>query len=327
LSYGYRPRRRKRTKPDAERAAKSAKRVKPVTKNDHRLKALAIKKSQIHIVGTPSLKLEGIPVFLDVEGMPDREFYYLVGLRYEWAGDQMEQSFWADGPESEREIWESCLRTLKAIGNAQIVSYGAYESRFLKQMKARYVRTPDEVEFVDRLIETSVNLLGCIYGKIYFPTFSNSLKEVGRYLGYEWSWPRASGAATPLLRRAWELAADDELKRKLIGYNMDDCRAASTVAHALLSISGGSPASMQSMSARWRSASNTPSASSWALCQSSIKSTVRRTGTIRGRRYSCGPIRRSDESPKNPKTGAKPCLLRRRSRSVTSQKYALNAVA
>jgi predicted RecB family nuclease len=239
LSYGYRPRRRKRTKPDAERAAKSAKRVKPVTKNDHRLKALAIKKSQIHIVGTPSLKLEGIPVFLDVEGMPDREFYYLVGLRYEWAGDQMEQSFWADGPESEREIWESCLRTLKAIGNAQIVSYGAYESRFLKQMKARYVRTPDEVEFVDRLIETSVNLLGCIYGKIYFPTFSNSLKEVGRYLGYEWSWPRASGAATPLLRRAWELAADDELKRKLIGYNMDDCRAASTVAHALLSISGG----------------------------------------------------------------------------------------
>ena len=95
------------------------------------------------------------------------------------------------------------------------------------------------MEFVDRLIETSVNLVGCIYGKIYFPTFSNSLKEVGRYLGFEWAWPRASGAAAPLLRRAWELGADDGLKRELIGYNMDDCRAAATVADALVRICGG----------------------------------------------------------------------------------------
>ncbi len=106
-------------------------------------------------------------------------------------------------------------------------------------MKERYISAPDDVEFVDRLIETSVNLVGCIYGKIYFPTFSNSLKEVGRYLGFEWTWPRASGAAAPLLRRAWELGADDGLKRELIGYNMDDCRAAATVADALVRICGG----------------------------------------------------------------------------------------
>ena len=239
LSYGYRPRRRKRTRPDAERSTKSAKRAAPVVKNDHKLKALAIKKNQIHVVGAPSLKFEGVPTFLDVEGMPDRDFYYLVGLRFECDGEQVERSFWADGLDGERAMWENCLRTLKAIGNAQIVSYGAYETRFLRQMKERYISAPDDVEFVDRLIETSVNLVGCIYGKIYFPTFSNSLKEVGRYLGFEWTWPRASGAAAPLLRRAWELGADDGLKRELIGYNMDDCRAAATVADALVRICGG----------------------------------------------------------------------------------------
>jgi hypothetical protein len=74
------------------------------------------------------------------------------------------------------------LETLKAMGNVQIVSYGAYETRFLKRMKERYTSAPGDIEFVGRLIETSVNLVGCIYGKIYFPTFSNSLKEVGRYL-------------------------------------------------------------------------------------------------------------------------------------------------
>ncbi len=171
--------------------------------------------------------------------MPDRDFYYLVGLRFESCGEKVEHSFWADGLDGERVIWENCLQTLKAIGNAQIVSYGAYETQYLKQMRERYNLAPDDVEFVDRLIETSVNLVGCIYGKVYFPTISNSLKEVGRYLGFEWAWPRASGAAPSLLRRAWEFGADDELKRKLIGYNMDDCRAASTVADALARICAG----------------------------------------------------------------------------------------
>jgi hypothetical protein len=202
------------------------------------LKALAIKKSQIHVVGAPSMKFEGIPTFLDVEGMPDRDFYYLVGLRFECGGEQAEHSFWADGLDGERTIWEHCLRTLKAIGNAQIVSYGAYETRFLRQMRKRYVLAPDDVEFVERLIKTSVNLVGCMYGKIYFPTFSNSLKEVGRYLGFEWPWAQASGAAAPLLRRAWELDASDGLKRELIDYNMDDCCAATKVADAVVRICG-----------------------------------------------------------------------------------------
>ena len=239
LSYGYRPRRRKRTRPDAERSVRSTKRAAPASRNDHKLRALAVKKNQIHVVGAPVLKFEGVPTFLDVEGMPDRDFYYLVGLRFECDGEQVERSFWADGLDGERVMWENCLQTLKAIGNAQIVSYGAYETRFLRQMRERYAPAPDDVKFVRRLIETSINLLGCIYGKIYFPTLSNSLKEVGRYLGFEWTWSRASGAAAPLLRRNWELGADDGMKRELIGYNMDDCRAAATVANALVRICGG----------------------------------------------------------------------------------------
>jgi RNase H-like protein len=201
-------------------------------------KALAVKKNQIHVVGAPSIRFDGTPIFLDVEGMPDRDFYYLVGLRFERDGEHVERSFWTDGLDGERVIWENCLRELKAIVNAQIVSYGAYETRFLRQMRARYTLALDEVEFVDRLIGTSVNLVGCIYGKIYFPTFSNSLKEVGRYLGFEWSWPQASGAAALSLRRAWELGANDGLKHELIEYNMDDCRAAEKVADALVRICG-----------------------------------------------------------------------------------------
>jgi hypothetical protein len=244
LSYGYRPRRRKRTRPDAEHSTKSARRATTVVKNDHKLKSLAIKKNQTHVVGAPSLKLAGIPIFFDVEGMPDRDFYYLIGFRYECGGEQVERSFWADGFDDERATWENCLRELMAIENVQIVSYGAYETRFLRKMKERYVSAADEMKFIDRLIETSINLVGCIYGKVYFPTYSNSLKEVGRHLGFEWTWPRGSGAAAPLLRRAWELGADDGVKRKLVAYNIEDCRAAAMVADALVRIcaSGASDA-------------------------------------------------------------------------------------
>jgi predicted RecB family nuclease len=232
LSYGYRPRRRKRTRPDAESSKKTNKRP-PLVRNDQKLKALAVKKKQIHVVGAPSLTFNGTPVLLDVEGIPDRNFYYLIGLRFLSGGKQVERSFWAGGSDDERQMWADCMRELKAIGNVQIVSYGAYETRFLKQMKARYALTPEELEFVDGLIKTSINLISCIYGKIYFPTYSNALKEVARYLGFEWTWPQASGTAAPLLRRAWELSADDRLKRKLIEYNMEDCRAAAKVKDAV----------------------------------------------------------------------------------------------
>ena len=42
--------------------------------------------------------------------MPDRDFYYLVGLRFECGGEQVEHSFWADGLDGERVIWENCLQ-------------------------------------------------------------------------------------------------------------------------------------------------------------------------------------------------------------------------
>jgi len=38
-----------------------------------RIKALAIRARKIHIVGSPELKIEGTPVYLDVEGLPDND--------------------------------------------------------------------------------------------------------------------------------------------------------------------------------------------------------------------------------------------------------------
>ena len=165
-------------------------------------------------------------------------------------GRTVERTFWADGLEGERGMWENCLQTLKSIENARLVHYGAYETRFLRQMKRRHVLPPDDMKLVDRLIETSVNLVACIYGSIYFPTYSNGLKEIGRQLGFTWAWAHASGAAAVMLRKAWELSVTGDFKNQLITYNMDDCRAAGVVAAALVQICAGSSSAPDSVNVK-----------------------------------------------------------------------------
>jgi RNase_H superfamily len=88
------------------------------------------------------------------------------------------------------------------------------------------------------LVNPSTNLVSSIYGKIYFPSYSNGLKDVARWLGFKWTLPHASGGAAALLRRCWELTSKNQLREKLIAYNMEDCRAAELVADAIKRICG-----------------------------------------------------------------------------------------
>ena len=49
-------------------------------KYHYSLKALAIRAKKIHIAGRPELKVEGTPVYLDVEGLPGRDYCDLIGV-------------------------------------------------------------------------------------------------------------------------------------------------------------------------------------------------------------------------------------------------------
>src|SRR5205823_10882495 len=46
---------------------------------------------------------------------------------------------------------------------------------------------------IDVLLERTVNVLSVIHPHVYFPTFSNSLKDVGRFLGFERTNENATG--------------------------------------------------------------------------------------------------------------------------------------
>lgn len=223
LSYTYRPRRR--------RAHSSALRL----KHEPALKALAIRKQRVHVVGRSCFTIPANAVYFDVEGIPDRDFYYLVGLRYRRAGLDVQEAFWADDLQGERQMWAASLRALTLLLDPVLVHFGSYETEFLKHMKARYY-DEGSGDLVSRLITSSVNVLSPLHAQVYFPTYSNSLKDIARYLGYRWSDANASGLHALMWRSEWETSRDPNLKRKLITYNAEDCEAAQRVAEAVTAI-------------------------------------------------------------------------------------------
>src|SRR4030095_9806586 len=62
-----------------------------------------------------------------------------------------------------------------------------------------------------------------VHSHIYFPTYSNGLKEIERFLGYPRVQEDGTGLQTIPWRKNWETDRDPGLKSKLIQYNYDDC--------------------------------------------------------------------------------------------------------
>jgi transposase-like protein len=230
LSYTFRPRRRRRHAQDRQE------------KYHHSLRALAIRKDKIHAVEVQDQKLDGTPVYLDVEGLPDRDFYYLIGVRVGNGDGVIQHSFWADDADGEKRIWEKFQGVLATIPNPRIIHYGSYETSFLKRMCQRH-GGPREGSGVAIAIAHPINLLSLIYARIYFPTFSNGLKDIAGYLGFQWSGSPASGLEAIVWRHRWEASKDHAERQALLDYNRQDCDALQIVANRLVDLHCAAPCS------------------------------------------------------------------------------------
>jgi len=232
LSYTFRPRRRPKRQRDKRE------------KYHHALKALAIREQKIHIVGSPELKLEGKPVYLDVEGLPDRDFYYLIGVRIGHGDSAVQHSLWADTVADEGKIWREFLALLETVEQPVLIHYGSYETDFFKTMNERYGNQL-HIHLDSTLEKNAVNLLSQLVAEIYFPTFSNGLKDIGAWLGFTWSDASTVGVNSMACRDVWERTRDISMKDRLVAYNAEDCRATEVLIRALLRLQANSQSEIQ----------------------------------------------------------------------------------
>ena len=208
LSYLFKPRKRKK------RARKSL----SIT-HDIKLQALAIRTEKIYLQEIPLLIRKETELYLDIEGLTDQKFYYLIGLLVRQGDKIGYYSFWADDLEDERNVWQNFLDFTAQYPDAPIYHYGNYEVRAIKTLDKRY--KTDNQSLIDRL--NNVNKQ--IYGKVYFPVYSNKLKEVAKFVGASWTEPDASGIKSLVWRYYWNNNQEIQYKSSLITYNQEDCYA------------------------------------------------------------------------------------------------------
>ena len=172
-------------------------------------------------MGKPELPISPVRIYVDVEGCPDDDFIYLIGIVI-CDGKHVEcQSLWADNREHEAAIFNQFLDLVSRYDAPRIYYYGSYEKTFITRMR----RSARRKKRVDAVLAALTNVFAIIYPHFYFPTYSNGLKDVGSFLGCQWSEPDASGIQSIVWRMRWEKTGDECWKTKLIQYNAEDCNA------------------------------------------------------------------------------------------------------
>jgi predicted RecB family nuclease len=189
--------------------------------HQHALQALAIREKKVHVLGTPELPTSPNRIYFDIEGDPDRGFDYLLGLAVVTDGVEQRHSFWADSPADEPRILGRFLDFVGRHLDAWLYTYGSYEADFLRRMG----KATGQEEEVTRVLARTFNVLSVIHPHVYFPVYSNGLKDIAGHLGFAWSEPDASGVQSVVWRRRWEETGSAGLKVKLITYNIEDCIA------------------------------------------------------------------------------------------------------
>jgi predicted RecB family nuclease len=219
LSYLFKPR----------KAKKRSRKLPPVT-HKVELQALAIREKKIYLQELPVLSRQPVELFVDMEGVPDRGLYYLIGVLV-CQGDTMEHySFWANTDQDERHIWQQFFDKVAQYLGAPIYHYGSYEPRAIATLARRY--QSDAESLTKRL----VNVNRYIYGKVYFPVRSNGLKDIGHCIGAKWTSADASGLQALVWRHHWEKTQDATYRELLVDYNKEDCQVLQLLTYELTRI-------------------------------------------------------------------------------------------
>jgi predicted RecB family nuclease len=195
------------------------------------LQALALRTGKIYVHQPPSVPVHPTELFLDIEGVPDHGTHYLIGLTVSAQGRVECHSLWADSPEDERNIFAALLRLVEEHPDAPIYHYGSYEPKCLEYIAKKHSLACDSMK------RRLVNVNSFIFGKVYFPTRSNTLKDLGRFVGATWSFLDASGLQSVVWRLQWELSHDGGLKDRILTYNLQDCQALRLLVTELRNIS------------------------------------------------------------------------------------------
>ena len=119
------------------RLRRPAKRQRPRFQHSFALQALALRQHAVHVHGDPQLVLPPIQVYLDIEGIPEQSFYYLIGVLVVTSQSQQYHCFWSDDGGDQMAIFVQLAELLTSLPNCKVFHYGSYDLNAIRKMLPR----------------------------------------------------------------------------------------------------------------------------------------------------------------------------------------------
>ena len=210
--------------------------LKSLEKFQQRARLLSAEDARPMITAPFTLPEAEVELFFDIETDPMRDICYLHGFTERVCGHSDNETYFAFTAEQptaakEKRAFEDAWRFLRSRPGAAVYYYSQYEKTYYKKLAAAYpdVVSVDEVEafFASPLV---VDLYSDIVKKCTeWPTYNHSIKTLARYLGFAWRDSDPSGASSIEWYHQWVETGDDAIRKRILDYNEDDCKATRVV--------------------------------------------------------------------------------------------------
>jgi predicted RecB family nuclease len=181
------------------------------------------------LVAWPAVDAE---LFFDIETDPMRDVCYLHGFVIREGGRTEEERFegiYAEdlSPAAEKAAFTAAMTIFRAYAAGLVVHYSKYERTEYRKLQRKYpdVATAEEIEDLfapPRALDLYTDV---VRPGSEWPTLDFSIKSIAKVCGFAWRDADPSGAASIEWFDQWAKTGDPALRRRLLEYNEDDCRA------------------------------------------------------------------------------------------------------
>ncbi|HDZ39893.1 MAG TPA: TM0106 family RecB-like putative nuclease [Marinobacter sp.] len=196
------------------------------------------------LYGSLTLPTVSYELFFDIEDDPTQEFIYLHGI-YERNGSKGRYIYFAATEllvEAEKEAWGKFWEYIGSLpqDDYAVYYYSHHEKTTYKNLQKRYpdVISMEEVEkFFDN--PNVIDLYKIVLSQTDWPVGSYSLKALATYSGFSWRDETPSGALSIQWFNDYIESKDENILKRILEYNEDDCKATMVLKDKLVELSDG----------------------------------------------------------------------------------------
>lgn len=173
-----------------------------------------------------------VELFFDIETDPMRDVCYLHGFVERTGRDNGTERyvpFFAESPDAgaEREAFSKACAYVASLQPCALYFYSKYERTWWRRLRERYPDVASEAQ-VERFFDPAA-AVDLYYDVVVpfseWPTNDHSIKTLASFLGFKWRDVSPSGAESIEWYHRWVETGDLEMKKRILEYNEDDCRA------------------------------------------------------------------------------------------------------